>query len=62
MTKTILDKNKILLEFNPKHIAISLVKHFMNINNINIPKFAKNNGISDSILKQHVSRIMKTQN
>jgi hypothetical protein len=61
MSKTILDKNKILLEFNPKHIAISLVKHFMTLNNINIPKFAKNNGISDSILKQHVNRIVKTQ-
>lgn len=59
MAKGILDKNKILLEFNPKHIAVSIVKHYLASNGISIPKFAKNNGISDSILKQHVSRISK---
>jgi hypothetical protein len=57
-SKMILSKNKILFEFKPKHIAIALVKHYMNANKINIPKFAKNNGISESILKQHMNRIM----
>jgi hypothetical protein len=52
-----LEKNKILYEFNPKHIAIALVKNYMNINKISIPKFAKANGISESILKQHINRI-----
>ena len=60
LAKAIIDKNRILLEFKPKHIAISLVKHYMNTIGVNIPKFAKNNGISDSILKQHLSRIEKT--
>ena len=55
--KRVLEKDKILFEFKPKHIAIALVKHYMNQNKINIPKFAKNNGISESILKQHMSRI-----
>lgn len=55
--KDILNKNKILFEFNPKHIAISLVKCYLSKLNINIQKFAKNNNISDSILKQHVNRI-----
>ena len=57
MAKEILAKKKILLEYNPKHIAISLIKHYMNTINVNIPKFAKANGISDSILKQHLTRI-----
>lgn len=61
MTKTILSKNKMLYEYNPKHIAISLVKYYMNKNGINISKFAKLNGISDSILKQHLSKIAKTE-
>ena len=57
MSKEILAKKKILLEYNPKHIAISLVKHYMNNIGVNITKFAKANGISDSILKQHLARI-----
>lgn len=59
LAKGILDKNKILLEFNPKHIAVSIVKYYLMINGVSIPKFAKINGISDSILKQHVGRISK---
>jgi hypothetical protein len=55
--KDILSKNKILLEFNPKHIAIAIVKHYLVQKKITIPKFAKNNGISESILKQHMNRI-----
>lgn len=57
MAKEVLSKKKILLEYNPKHIAISLIKNYMNSINVNIPKFAKANGISDSILKQHLARI-----
>jgi hypothetical protein len=57
LAKETLDKKKILLEYNPKHIAISLVKCYMNSLGVNIPKFAKANGISDSILKQHLTRI-----
>jgi hypothetical protein len=60
LAKRVLDKNKILLEFNPKHIAISIVKYYLSSININIPKFIKTNGISDSILKQHIARITKT--
>lgn len=60
MSKVLLKKNRILYEFNPRHIAISLIKHYLNISSISYPKFAKFNGISDSILKQHVTRIMKT--
>ena len=56
-SKKILSKDKILYEFNPKHIAIALVKHYLLANKVNIPKFAKNNGISESILKQHMNRI-----
>jgi len=59
LAKDILDKNKILFEYNPKHIAITLVKHYMNIKGIGMAKFSKNNGISDSILKQHLARINK---
>ncbi len=59
LSKDILDKNKILFEYNPKHIAITLVKHYMNIKGIGMSKFSKNNGISDSILKQHLARINK---
>jgi hypothetical protein len=55
--KKILAKDKILYEFNPKHIAVALVKHYLNQQKVNIPKFAKNNGISESILKQHMNRI-----
>jgi hypothetical protein len=55
--KKILEKNKILYEFNPKHIAIALIKHFLIQSKITIPKFAKANGISESILKQHMNRI-----
>jgi hypothetical protein len=61
VSKNILEKNKILLEFNPKHIAISLARYYLLELGINIPKFAKHNGISDSILKQHVTRISKTK-
>lgn len=57
--KEILDKNKMLLEYNPKHIAITIVKHYMNIKNISVQKFSKINGISDSILKHHLQRINK---
>ena len=57
MSKTILKKNKILFESNPRHIAISLVKYYLNCVGVNIPKFSKNNRISDSILKQHVTKI-----
>jgi hypothetical protein len=60
LTKKVLDKNKILLEFNPKHMAVAIVKYYMNGINVNIPKFVKLNGISDSILKQHIVRITKT--
>jgi hypothetical protein len=59
LSKEILDKNKILFEYNPKHIAITLVKHYMNIKGIGMAKFSKNNGISDSILKQHLVRVNK---
>lgn len=59
IAKDILDKKKILFEYNPKHIAVSIVKRYMVDNGINIPKFAKINGISDSILKQHLNRIDK---
>ena len=55
MAKVLLEKNKLLLEYNPKHIATAMVRHYLNLNKVNIPKFAKNNGISDSILKQHIS-------
>jgi len=60
VSKTLIKKNKILLEFNPKHMAIALVRYYLLEIGINTPKFAKINGISDSILKQHVSRISKT--
>ena len=60
LAKIILEKNKMLLEYNPRHIAISIVKYYININEINIPKFVKINGISDSILKQHLARIVKS--
>lgn len=56
-SKELLDKNRILLEFNPKHIAVSLVKCYLNQIGVNVQKFAKINSISDSILKQHVNRI-----
>ncbi len=59
LTKEILDKNKLLFEFNPKHVALAITKHYMNLNDIVISKFAKLNGISDSILKQHITRILK---
>jgi hypothetical protein len=59
VAKEVLDKNKLLLEYNPKHIAISIVKHYMNIKGISVNKFSKHNGISDSILKQHLIRINK---
>jgi len=59
MTKYVLEKDKLLYEYNPKHMAIAIVKHYLNTNNINIPKFVKINGISDSILKQHLVRIVK---
>jgi len=59
LAKQILSENKILFEFNPKHVALAIVKHYMNLNNIVISKFAKVNGISDSILKQHINRILK---
>lgn len=60
LAKNVLDKNKILLEFNPRHMAVAIVKYYMNSLNFNIPKFVKLNGISDSILKQHIIRITKT--
>ncbi len=60
VSKSILDRNKILLEFNPKHMAISLIRYYLLELDINIPKFAKSNGISDSILKNYVSRISET--
>jgi hypothetical protein len=63
-SKKLLDINKTLLEFNPKHMAIALVKHYINQKDKTEPgfaklfsKFAKNNGISDSILKQHMNSI-----
>jgi hypothetical protein len=63
-SKKILDKNQMLLEFNPKHMAIALVKYYINQRDKIEPgysktfsKFAKNNGISDSILKQHMNNI-----
>jgi hypothetical protein len=59
LAKQILSENKILFEFNPKHVALAIVKYYMNLNNIVISKFAKVNGISDSILKQHINRILK---
>ena len=59
MAKELLDKNKMLFEYNPKHIAIAIVKHYMNTKNIATNKFSKNNGISDSILKHHLQRIVK---
>jgi hypothetical protein len=59
LAKEILDKNKMLLEYNPKHIAITIVKHYMNLKNISVQKFSKINGISDSILKHHLQRINK---
>jgi hypothetical protein len=59
LAKETLDKNKLLFEFNPKHVALAIVKHYMNLNAIVISKFAKVNGISDSILKQHITRILK---
>ena len=58
ISKVILEKNKLLLEYNPKHIAVAMVRYYLNLNKINIPKFAKLNGISDSILKQHLNRII----
>ena len=59
LAKFVLDKNKILLEYNPKHVAVSIVKYYLASINVNIPKYVKNNGISDSILKQHIVRIEK---
>jgi hypothetical protein len=59
LAKQILSSNKNLLEFNPKHVALAIVKHYMNLNDISISKFAKNNKISDSILKQYINRIQK---
>lgn len=59
MSKAAIEKNKLLLEFNPKHMAISLVKHYLTSIDVYIPKFAKINGISDSILKQNLIRINK---
>jgi len=60
LAKKVLDKNKILLEFNPKHMAVAIVRYYMNGLNMSVPKFVKINGISDSILKQHIARITKT--
>ncbi len=60
LAKNVLSKNKILLEFNPKHMAVAIVKYYMNGINMSVPKFVKINGISDSILKQHIARITKT--
>jgi hypothetical protein len=59
--KKILEKNKILYEFNPKHIAIALIKHFLIQSKITIPKFAKANGISESILKQQHEELIKEE-
>jgi hypothetical protein len=59
LAKDILEKNKMLLEYNPKHISIAIVKHYMNLKNISVQKFSKINGISDSILKHHLQRINK---
>lgn len=57
--KNILSKNKMLLEFNPKHIAIAIIRHYLNHHDMDIPKkFARNNGISESILKTHMNRII----
>lgn len=64
-SKKMLEKNKVLLEFNPKHMAIALVKYYINQKDKIEPgfgkiytKFAKNNGVSDSILKQHMNSIL----
>lgn len=57
-SRSILEKNRGLLDYNPKHMAITLIKHYLKQKGINIPKFAKNNGISESILKQHMNRIV----
>jgi hypothetical protein len=57
VAKQILATKKILLEFNPKDVALAIVKYYMNLNDLSISKFAKNNKISDSILKKHISRI-----
>ena len=62
LAKFVLSKNKILLEYNPKHVAVSIVRYYLNSININIPKYVKSNGISDSIMKQHLVRIAKCFN
>ena len=59
LTKVILEKNKLLFEYNPKHVAVAIVKYYLSTIGVNVPKFVKNNGISDSILKQHIGKIVK---
>lgn len=59
LAKVILSKSKRFLEENPKHIAITILKYYLNSIGVNIPKYVKNNKISDSILKQHMARIEK---
>jgi hypothetical protein len=59
LTKIILSKSKRFLEENPKHVAIAILKYYLGTIDVNIPKFVKNNKISDSILKQHLSKIHK---
>jgi hypothetical protein len=62
LAKFVLSKNRILLEYNPKHVAVSIVRYYLNSISINIPKYVKSNGISDSIMKQHLVRIAKCFN
>jgi len=57
-SKKVLEKNEFLFEEKPKHIAVVLIKHFLRHNDINIPKFAKNNGVSESIVKKHMVKIV----
>jgi hypothetical protein len=62
LAKVILSKSKRFLEENPKHVAIAILKYYLSSIGVNIPKYVKNNKISDSILKQHLGRIQKVMN
>jgi hypothetical protein len=59
----ILNASSSLLEQKPKHVAVAIVKYYMDLNAYSIPSnFAKNNGLSPLTLKSKVAEVAAVDN
>lgn len=53
----VLEKDKLLLEENPKNVAISMVKYYLESHSMKVTKFNTNFNITSPILKKNIEKI-----